>query len=650
MDLIKWLSHLRSELLLALATKFHYLILIGIVAGIGVTLLINRPDFAIRGIIYIVPGILISIVLWKLYKKGEKYPDSLVLIQANEKIFPIIFVIIFIFSLLALYFSVYRPWYYFLLLTALFCIIFLQIFNKNLKPSQILFEISCVLGNLIFGLQLKYPLYFGFTDIISHLYLSQVTLLSGHIIPEDLSFGYAWFPLYHIFIAEGTTLLGIDVKLSFILLTSISFILLIWVIYLLFNNITGKSQTALLVCLFFSTTPIVITYSTYVVTRVMAFIGFFFFLYLAHKQVQTSKWRSFSILTILFSIYLILVHQVSILQILCILAVFIGLEILINDYFVIKTKIIVFIIVTFSTYWLYTSLFFTSIILESAESITTPELSQLKSQVTGYEFIFLRDNITTAIIIFFVILGIAYFCWAYKSKYPSVIGLFVLIMVPLYFPSPITASEMAMVTFRTDRFTLLISPFFAFAAATGFLFLLYMLYGNTHSRKIAIVFGLLIFSYLCYSAVTAENALDSMDLPTHQTRHHFIETEMSTFNFFPQFIENNSTITSDKSATRMFEQPYFSKTEALKLPAFYSVDTFDSGDIYTFESEFFVLRNQELVDNGLDFPSGKLGTGNWYGASYGPTPEVIAKFSDMTYNSHKIYDNREVSILVNRLQ
>ena len=199
MDVLKWLSDLRSELLLVLATKFHYLILIGIVCGIAVTLLIDRPDFAIRGIIYIVPGILITILLWKLYKKGEKYPDSLVLIKANEKIFQIVFVSVFILSLLALYISVYRPWYYFILVTALFCIIFLQIFHEVLKPSVLLFEISCVMGNLIFGLQLKYPLYFGFTDIIPHLYLAKVTLLSGHIIPEDLSFGYAWFPLYHIF-------------------------------------------------------------------------------------------------------------------------------------------------------------------------------------------------------------------------------------------------------------------------------------------------------------------------------------------------------------------------------------------------------------------------------------------------------------------
>ena len=142
--------------------------------------------FAIRGFIYIVPGILVTILLVKLYRNGEKYPDTLTMIQGNKKYLQILFVSLFCLSILALYFSSYRPWYYFLIITALFCVIFLQIFHDSLKPTIILFEISCVMGNLIFGLQLKYPLYFGLTDIIPHLNLSKITLLSGHIVPEDL--------------------------------------------------------------------------------------------------------------------------------------------------------------------------------------------------------------------------------------------------------------------------------------------------------------------------------------------------------------------------------------------------------------------------------------------------------------------------------
>jgi len=641
MDFTKSFSDFCSYMKLALATKFHYFILFAIICGIAITLILGRPDFTIRALIYIVPGILVTVLLLRLYRKGEKLPDTLILIQENRKFFQIIFVSLFALSLLSLYFSSYRPWYYFLLITGLFSVIFLQIFNDRLKPSVILFEISCVMANLIFGLQLKYPFYFGFTDIIPHLYASKITLLSGHIIPEDLSYGYAWFPLYHIFIAAGSDLLGIDVRIAFILLTSLAFIVLTWVLYLLFNQITKNNQTSLLICLFFSTTPVVILYSTYVVTRVMAFFGFMFFLFLAHKQIQTSKWRSFYVLTILFSLYLILVHQVSILQILVILILFLMLEVIINDYFAIKTRIIAFIIVTFSSYWLFTSFFFTSIIVETAESTTISGLSRLRSTVQlGNEYSFLIDNVSTAIIIFFVILGAGYIFWAYKSKYPSVLGLFALIMCPLFFPNPLLASNFAMVILRLDRFQLLISPFFAFVIAIGLLFTLNTFHQNKYTRKIAIVICLLIFSYLCFSALTASNASDSKDLSS-ENRAYFSESEMNAFNFIPQFVEYNATISSDRFASRIFDHHFFSETKALDLPSYYSYGSLTSTDPFTFRDGFFLLRNQELKDTGLEFESSN------YLDQFEPTPDILEKFSQMTFSSQKIYDNQKVSVLSN---
>ena len=637
-------SDLRSFLVWILATKFHLLIILGIIAGIAATLVINRLDYAVRALIYIIPGLLAAIFVWNLYRNGEKYPETLNLMQPHRKFFQILFVVLFALSLLALYFSPTRPWYYFVLLTLLFCCIFLQIFADTLKPSVILFEISCVMGNLIFGLQLKYPLYFGLTDIIPHLYLSTVTFLSGHIIPVDLDYSYAWFPLYHIFIAEGTNLLGIDVKTAFILLTSLSFIVLIWVVYLLFFQITRNAQTSLLICLFFSTTPVVITYSTYVVTRVMAVFGFIFFLYLAHKRIHTSKWRSFTVLIILFSLYLILVHQVSIIQITVLLILFAGLEILINDYYAIKTKIIAFIIVTSTTYWLFTSFFLTSILLQTVDSATIPKLSETMSQINpGNEFIFLENNITTAIIIFFVISGTGYLCWAYKSKYPAVIGLFALITSPLYFPSPLTASAMAMITFRIDRFGLLISPFIAGVLAIGLLVLLVAMARNTYAKKIAIVVGVLLFSYLCFSALTVENASDSLDISPHESRTYFTEPEIQAFGFLPAFAPPNSTISSDKFAFRMFEKRWFSETTSLGLPSFDPTNKLQSTDIFTYEDGYFILRDEELKRSGLKFEPMSLD----YAELLTPTDDILFKFSNMSLTSQKIYDNRKTSILAN---
>ena len=283
MDVFKVLSDFRSFLMQILATKFHYLILIGIITGVIFTYSIGRLDYAVRGLIYIIPGILIMVILWIFYRKGEKLPDSLLLVKTHGNLFPILFVFLYSISLLALYFSPYLPWYYFVLITALYCLVFLQIFSDTLKPSLVLFEMSLVTGNIIFGLQLKYPFFFGATDIIPHLYYSTIIFLSGHTIPLDLDPTYAWFPLYHIFVAEGTNLLGIEIKYVLILLTSLCFYFTGLGLFLLFRHITKNIQISLLMCLVFSTTPVVIEYSTYVVTRVMAFIGFVFFLYLAHR-------------------------------------------------------------------------------------------------------------------------------------------------------------------------------------------------------------------------------------------------------------------------------------------------------------------------------------------------------------------------------
>lgn len=646
MDINRILSDFRSSLLLALATKFHFLIIFGIIAGLSLTLLLNRLDFAIRGLLYIIPGIFIVILLLLLYKRQSRVPETLILMQANKKIFLILFVSLYALSMLALYFSSYRPWYYFLLITALFCVVFLQIFTNNVKPSIILFEISCVMGNLIFGLQLKYPFYFGYTDIIPHLYNAKITYLSGHIIPADLAYGYAWFPLYHIFIAEGTNLFGTDERLSFIILTSLSFILVVWALYLLFNLIIKNDQISLLMCLFFSITPVVITYSTYVVTRTMAFIGFVFFLLLAHAQLQKSKWQSFSALTMLFSLYLILVHQVSILQILVLLTLFIIFELVINDYFVVKTKILFFIIVTFSLYWIYTSIQLVGQVFGNAESASGPALSTLKFGTVDLGYAYLVDNIPTAVFIFFVISGIGYLLWAYKSKYPSVIALFVLCMIPVFFPSPLTASRIFMVTLRVDRFMLLLSPFFAFAVAMGFVFLLFILYDNKITRKCALVFGLLLFSYLCFSTITGTSVSDSLDLSSGKNRVYFTESEMHAFDFIPQFVAYNSTITSDTFASRIIPHEFFSETKALDLPSYNSSSYFELEDVLTLKRGFFILRNQELERSGLYFQSRNINlTADWYGVKFEPSKDVLSKFSNLTFTSQKIYDNRKVSIL-----
>jgi hypothetical protein len=242
-----------------------------------------------------------------------------------------------------------------------------------------------------------------------------------------------------------------------------------------------------------------------------------------------------------------------------------------------------------------------------------------------------------------VISGTGYLCWAYKSKYPAVIGLFALITSPLYFPSPLTASAMAMITFRIDRFGLLISPFIAAVLAIGLLVLLVAMARNTYAKKIAIVVGVLLFSYLCFSALTVENASDSLDTSPHESRTYFTEPEIQAFGFLPAFAPPNSTISSDKFAFRMFEKRWFSETTSLGLPSFDPTNKLQSTDIFTYEDGYFILRDEELKRSGLKFEPMSLD----YAELLTPTDDILFKFSNMSLTSQKIYDNRKTSILAN---
>ena len=98
----------------------------------------------------------------------------------------------------------------------------------------------------------------------------------------------------------------------------------------------------------------------------------------------------------------------------------------------------------------------------------------------------------------------------------------------------------------------------------------------------------------------------------------------------------------------MFERKYFSETTALNLPSFnptsllyFTEAQAGSPDTFAFEEGYFLLRNQELEENQLAFESKSLD----YASIFKPTPDILSNFSDMTYLSQKIYDNRKVTIL-----
>ena len=145
----------------------------------------------------------------------------------------------------------------------------------------------------------------------------------------------------------------------------------------------------------------------------MAFIGFVYLLYLAQKRIRSSMNARFSCLLVLISIFIILVHQVSILQIIPLLILLFILELLVNDLVSIRPDIIALVTVTFSAYWVFVSTVMSEIVLSKTESISAAEIAQVRSQVqAGNEYSFLWNNIDTTVTILLVMLGIGFLLWA----------------------------------------------------------------------------------------------------------------------------------------------------------------------------------------------------------------------------------------------
>jgi hypothetical protein len=234
----------------------------------------GKLAYALRGLFTGIPAILSCLFILFIYKKDVSLHDIDFYPSLSTKYLTYLFGIFYISSLVVLLLSQgSRPPYYFIFILGLYLSVFLQIFSKEINPSLILAETFLIAINLIYSVTLNYDFYFGTTDILPHIFLSEVTAMSGRTIPTSLS-DYAYFPLYHVLIAEASQLLNISTKYSLFLVTAPIYAVTIIFLYYLFNYITNNRQISLLSCVLFSVSSVVLYYGVNVITRTMAFIMF----------------------------------------------------------------------------------------------------------------------------------------------------------------------------------------------------------------------------------------------------------------------------------------------------------------------------------------------------------------------------------------
>jgi len=477
---------------------------------------------------------------------------------------------------------------------------------------------------------------------MGHIYLATVTYLSGHVIPLDIDVSYSAFPVYHIFIAECSNLLNLSIQETLFLVTCPVYVIVVLFLYKLFEKFSNNSQVSLLACLFYSISNVILSRGIEMVTSPMAYIGFVILLYLIYKGGESEKHKyDFQILALVTVVFILFVHQVSILQFALLLIILMILEYFFAEKRYNSMTFIQFIVVLFLAYWTFYAIKFLEWFSGPRLDVNFIDLGTKHTTVhdltldqNSLAFLYLYNNIETVVIIAFTMVGIGYMLWKQKPNYLIVIGLFSLVSLPLYIPSPLITSETFAILFRIDRFQILISPFIAFAMAYGLIVLINLIQKKPHFIKLSYsVIGLTLL-------ILMFSSLSNVILTESQTNKlYFNSEELQGFKFIISSVPYGSYLQSDYFTARYFIQKYSSLSDELGIPYYNSLilRTIEMGNG---NDEYTIVREKAFRERGLSIGEG------YSMENYPPSKNNIFKLTNYENYGNKIYFNNDISIIL----
>jgi hypothetical protein len=633
------LHHVEISNITGLAKFFPSLIILILSIGFLTAIYLNRFDYAIRGLIIGIPALLAAYSLRKIGTK-TRLVHNITFFHTN-KFLIWIFIMLYLFSIISINYSATRPWYYFIFIACLFCVVGLQIFS-NCNYYLVLLEIIGLIINLTYGVVLKYPLYYAWTDTFGLISLSKITLLLGHTIPPDLDISYANFPLYHIYLAEISTILGLDIQTILFIIMIIPVAFTVFFIFKIFNHINHNLQLTLLTCLLYSTLSVVIFAETSIQPRVMAYIGFIILLYVFFKGAESDDQQlSYRVIFLIVVAYLILVHQVSIFLIIILVSALLIIERIVSEKRIVKIEIFTTIFVITFSYWMYgASDFFHLLFSSRLSAIAIENITLVKPTVqVGNEWYFVFLNLDKAILIFFVLLGIGYLLRSSETKnYFYMLALFGLIMLPFFIPNPLQIFWTSMILFRADRLMLLLAPFFAALMAWGIYVHLTLSRDRYTSRKRILGFFLLVIFSFSLTSIVLTNADDSKDIIWGGEKKFFDQGEVDGLKYITSYVPLNSTITSDYIVNRYINTyRWFSESNEIDRP-YYRFASLDFSGSKIGGTDYLLIRKKELINKGLEVETSL--EGNYDRVNYNQEVQnkvdLISDAENLIYNSQNI--------------
>lgn len=632
---------MKIQLLEKTACFFPYLVLFAYIVGAISCYMFGMTGYLINGSIMAIPVFIASVAFILIKKTDIDLLTKVTLFPYSSSTSVTLFLLAYTFSILLLFAAPVEPKLSLGAVIIPYAIIFIQTLSRRILPAVVLFEIMLVLAVTIYSYTLRSALYFGATDTMPHIYMSTVTLLSGHVISGGLG-DYAYFPLYHVFMSLSSQILGLDIQTALFIITCLIYVTTVLFLYLLVNGIFHNEQISLMIALVYSMNADVIYYGTYMVTRTFAYVGFLILLYLLYS-LEKPKANSERVITrptgqrfcvVVVLIFILLVHQISTPMIIILLGLLLGIERFIHDRRHVNLILLMVPITLFACYWTFTAYSFFEQILPRAD----PALYQtiILSRVVNLGLSFLTDNLDTLLVVFFGVMGMLYLLWKQQPRYSVVFGIFGMIAILLNVPNILSVVFQFMQILRIDRFAFLFLPFLAIVMGVG----IYILTRHLSTMKIPpkLVGTLLIALVVLYG-------IGSLGLVKHEPsyqRYSFEQDEIAGFNHVLETVPGDSSLFSDYYTSRFFARQGRYEPEIPGLP-YYTLHWMQDNLTVSGESGYIIIPYEQFRKGGLLYGK-SAGFDPEDNQPYLPTEENIRYITLQLSSKDKIYSNEGIDL------
>jgi len=619
-----------------------YLFISAYSVGLIASIMFEKESFAINGTILALPAIVASVILLSL-RKGNFHPDHhIVLFQGTNTLYYKLFFVVYLFFISAAI-TMQQQLFPKIIVLALYIIISVQILSKNCSPSVIVLEIILTMMATIYNTTFQYPLYIGYSDITAHIFLSHVTLLQGHTIPYELS-NYAYFPLYHILISQSSALSNLDIQTTLFLITCPIYCTLILFMYLISLRIFQNNQISLVVILTLSMQKEIVFNGTYMVTKAMAFIGFYFLLYILYyvrglsgssENNQRGIFRALAVVTVIF---LTLVHHTSSLQFIMILLLIVICELIAYSGFYLQRTILPLFFALSMTYWIFlASPFVQDYLMDrlNPELVGNLAIMQNPHPLLGWSFVL--DQLDILVMMFLAVIGIGYTLAERHPAYSKGIFLLSLIGLVLLAPTPLQTVWQIIGLFGFDRIIFFLIPFVVMSVGFGLIILsAYLMKWRWGLRAAQVTVVVLISLYGIGSLGYFDE--DEKYFP----RKFFDQQELEGFQHVLEKIPHGTDLYSDYPTVNYFNFKRISCSDQLGLPYYNSYMIQNASDLGS-RRGYILYAQGCFLNKGL-----YLGKGNELDPSnlqyYPPSAENRDLLQHSMDANNKIYSNSGLEI------